>query len=63
MLQKVENHVKQHGGINEMQEDIKGEAPSYRLNVNAFYWLNDVLLKHGYISRPVEFQRLTGSNP
>ena len=44
----------------EMQEDIKGEAPSYCLNTNAFYWLNEVLLKHGYISRPVEYERLTG---
>lgn len=47
----------------EMQEDIKGEAPSFTLNENAFYWLNEAMLKHGYISRPVEFQRLTGSNP
>jgi NitT/TauT family transport system substrate-binding protein len=44
----------------EMQEDEKGEAPSYALNANAFYWLNDVLLKHGYISKPVEYERLTG---
>ena len=44
----------------EMQEDEKGEAPSYQLNASAFYWLNDVLLKHGYISRPVEYERLTG---
>ena len=44
----------------EMHEDEKGEAPSYQLNANAFYWLNDVLLKHGYISKPVEYERLTG---
>lgn len=44
----------------EMQKDEKGEAPSYQLNANAFYWLNDVLLKHGYISKPVEYERLTG---
>ena len=44
----------------EMQEDVKGEAPSFTLNDNAFFWLNEVLQKHGYISRPVEFQRLTG---
>ena len=44
----------------EMQEDVKGEAPSFSLNANAFYWLNDVLLKHGYISKPVEYERLTG---
>ena len=44
----------------EMQEDEKGEAPSYQLNANAFYWLNDVFLKHGYISKPVEYERLTG---
>ena len=44
----------------EMQEDEKGKAPSYQLNANAFYWLNDVLLKHGYISKPVEYERLTG---
>ena len=47
----------------EMQEDIKGEAPTYCLNTNAFYWLNEVLLKHGYISRPVDFQKLTGGKP
>ena len=47
----------------EMQEDVKGEAPSFELNVNAFYWLNDVLLKHGYISKPVEYERLTGGKP
>ena len=47
----------------EMQEDVKGEAPSYRLNSSAFYWLNEVLLKHGYISKPVDFQRLTRGNP
>ena len=44
----------------EMQEDVKGELPSYTLNFNAFYWLNDVLLKHGYISKPVEYERLIG---
>ena len=44
----------------EMQEDVKGEAPSFNLNVNAFYWLNEVLLKHGYISKPIEYERLTG---
>lgn len=44
----------------EMQGDEKGEAPSFQLNANAFYWLNDVLLKHGYISKPVEYERLTG---
>jgi NitT/TauT family transport system substrate-binding protein len=44
----------------EMQEDVKGEAPSFELNETAFYWLNDVLLKHGYISKPVEYERLTG---
>ena len=44
----------------EMQEDVKGETPSFSLNANAFYWLNDVLLKHGYISKPVESERLTG---
>ena len=44
----------------EMQEDIKGEEPSCTLNENAFYWLNEVMLKHGYLSRPVDFQRLTG---
>ena len=47
----------------EMQEDIKGEAPSYTLSATSFYWLNEVLLKHGYISKPVDFQRLTRGNP
>ena len=44
----------------EMQEDVKGEAPSFRLDATAFYWLNDVMLKHGYLSKPVDFQRITG---
>ena len=44
----------------EMQEDVKGEAPSYSLDATAFYWLNEVMLKHGYLSKPVDFQRLTG---
>ena len=44
------------------QEDVKGEAPSYSLSVDAFDRLNALLLKHGYISRPVMYNRFVGGN-
>jgi hypothetical protein len=47
-------------GILEAQEDVKGEAPSYNLNEEAFNKLNARLLQYGYISKPVEFKRFTG---
>ena len=45
------------------QEDVKGEAPSYSLSVDAFDRLNTQLLKHGYISKPVVYNRFVGGNP
>ena len=44
----------------EAQEDIKGQAPSYELSKEAFNQLNDALLKYGYISRPIVYDRFTG---
>ena len=44
----------------EAQEDVKGGAPSYRLDEDAFNQLNEALLKYGYISRPVVFERFIG---
>ena len=44
------------------QEDVKGEAPSYSLSVDAFDRLNIQLLKHGYISKPVVYNRFVGGN-
>ncbi|MBO5979845.1 MAG: ABC transporter substrate-binding protein, partial [Bacteroidales bacterium] len=48
--------------ILQAQEDVKGEKPSYSLNVDAFNRLNDTLLKYGYISKPVVYKRFTGGN-
>ena len=44
------------------QEDVKGEAPSYSLSVDAFDRLNALLLNHGYISKPVVYNRFVGGN-
>ena len=44
----------------QVQEDVKGEKPSYNLSIDAFNCLNDTLLKYGYISKPVEYKRFTG---
>ena len=45
------------------QEDVKGEAPSYTLSVEDFDQLNDTLLKHGCIAKPVVYNRFVGGNP
>ena len=45
------------------QEDIEGEAPSYGLSVDAFNRLNAALLKHGYITKPVVYNRFIGGTP
>ena len=42
------------------QEDVKGEAPSYNLNVSDFDRLNAILLKHGYIANPIVYNRFVG---
>lgn len=44
----------------EVQEDAKGQAPSYELSVEGFNELNEALLKYGYISKPVDFNRFMG---
>ena len=44
------------------QEDVKGEAPSYRLSVSDFDRLNATLLKHGYIAKPIVYNRFVGGN-
>ena len=46
--------------ILEVQEDVKGGKPSYTLNADTFKKLNETLLKYGYISEPVEYNRFTG---
>ena len=45
------------------QEDVAGEAPSYTLNANDVDRLNELLLKHGYIAKPVVYNRFIGGNP
>ena len=44
------------------QEDVAGEAPSYTLNANDVDRLNELLLKHGYIAKPVVYNRFIGGN-
>ena len=44
----------------EAQEDIKGQAPSYELSEDAFHQLNEALVKYGYISRPIAYDRFMG---
>ena len=42
------------------QEDVKGKAPSYSLSVDDFDRLNEELLKHGYIAKPIVYNRFVG---
>ena len=46
--------------ILDSQEDMKGHMPSYRLNRDAFNELNEALIKYGYISEPIVYERFTG---
>lgn len=46
--------------ILESQEDTKGGKPSYKLDEDAFNQLNEALLKYGYISQPVVYERFIG---
>ena len=48
--------------ILEVQEDTKGSTPSYTLNVDAFNRLNAILLKDGFISRPITHKRFIGGD-
>ena len=42
------------------QEDVKGEAPTYGLDAEAFDRLNALLLEHGYIRKPIVYNRFVG---
>lgn len=46
--------------ILESHQDQKGGRPSYKLNEDAFNQLNEALLKYGYISKPVIYERFIG---
>lgn len=44
------------------QEEVKGGAPSYILNKEDVDQLNALLLKHGYISKPIVYNRFVGGD-
>ena len=44
------------------QEEVKGEAPSYILNKEDVDQLNAMLLKHGYIGKPIVYNRFVGGD-
>jgi hypothetical protein len=44
------------------QEEVKGEAPSYTLNKEDVDQLNAMLLKHGYIGKPIVYNRFVGGD-
>ena len=44
------------------QEDTQGNPPSYSLSVDDFERLNALLLKHGYIAKPIVYNRFVGGN-
>ena len=46
--------------ILEAQADIKGGTPSYSLDVDEFNSLNEILVKFGYIARPVVYETFIG---
>ena len=46
--------------ILEAQEDVKGNTPSYKLHIEDFNRLNEMLLQYGCISRPVEYNGFIG---
>lgn len=46
--------------ILEVQEDVKGNAPSYKLKIEDFNRLNELLIQYGYISKPVEYKGFIG---
>ena len=48
--------------ILEAQSDEKGGEPSYRLGVDEFDSLNELLLKYGYISKPVVYESFIGNS-
>ena len=48
--------------ILEVQEDVKGGKPSYRLGEDAFYQLDEALKKYGYIGKSAVYESFTGGN-
>lgn len=46
--------------ILEAHEDVKGSKPTYTLDEGDFNKLNDALIKYGYISEAVSYERFTG---
>lgn len=48
--------------ILDVQEEVKGEAPSFILDRKDVESLNESLLKYRYISAPIDFNRFTGGS-
>ena len=48
--------------ILDAQEEVKGKAPSFQLQEEAFTKLNKLLLRYGCISQPVEYKKFTGGD-
>ena len=48
--------------ILEVQEDVKGSAPSYTLRAEDFNRANETLLKYGFISKPIVYKRFIGGD-
>lgn len=48
--------------ILEVQENTKGIKPSYKLDFDDFNRLNEFLLEHGYISKPVIYETFIGDS-
>ena len=46
--------------ILEAQEDVKGRRPSYSLKIEDFNRMNEILLRFGYVSRPVVYETFIG---
>ena len=46
--------------ILEAQEDVKGGRPSYSLKIEDFNRMNEILLRFGYVSRPVVYETFIG---
>ena len=44
------------------QEDVKGSEPSYTLSVEDVDLLNETLLQHGYINKPIVYDRFVGTD-
>ena len=44
------------------QEDVKGSEPSYTLSIEDVDLLNETLLQHGYINKPIVYDRFVGTD-